>query len=190
MNSQEKKKRKHLIVSTAIIGSALILIGILVKGLTLNPSHVASTLINKPAQDFSTEILQGASWIQQSDSKLIKLSDLRGKPIVLNFWASWCVSCREEARYFEEFWQRYRESGVYVVGIAIQDTQEAALDFAKTYGKTYPLSMDVSGKASLDYGVYGVPETFFIDRSGVIRHKEAGPMSVALLEEKLQLIKN
>lgn len=187
---QQPKSKKHFWISAVLISCVLLLLGLLMKGLTLNPQNVASTLIDKPAIDFSTDLLQGASWIGKGDGKSIRLEDLRGKPLILNFWASWCVSCREEAQYFEAFWQRHREEGIMVVGIAIQDTVEAANQFAKMYGKTYPLGLDLSGKATIDYGVYGVPETFFIDRNGMIRHKEAGPMSVELLESKLPLIVN
>jgi cytochrome c biogenesis protein CcmG/thiol:disulfide interchange protein DsbE len=149
---------------------------------------VKSTLIDKPAQDFSADFLQGDPSLTLLDGQRIQLGDLKGRPVVLNFWASWCVSCRQEARYFETFWQSHKDKGVMVVGVAIQDTPEAAKDFAKVYGKTYPLALDTSGKAGIDYGVYGVPETFFIDKNGVVRHKETGPMSIALLEEKLKLI--
>lgn len=182
------KNKKHIWISCGLVAAIALLVGLLAKGLMLNPQSVASNLIGHPAAEFSTELLQGASWVGKGDGKLIRLEDLRGRPVILNFWASWCVSCREEAQYFEAFWQRHREEGVMVVGIAIQDTVDAANQFAKTYGKTYPLGLDNSGKASIDYGVYGVPETFFIDRSGIIRHKETGPMSVELLESKLPLI--
>lgn len=186
---KRSKHKKHLWISGGLIVAVALLVGLLIKGLTLNPQSVTSSLINQPALDFSTELLQGASWINKGDGKTINLADLKGRPLVLNFWASWCVSCREEAQYFEAFWQRHREEGILVVGIAIQDTPDAANQFAKTFGKTYPLGLDNSGKASIDYGVTGVPETFFIDRTGVIRHKENGPMSVELLESKLPLIK-
>lgn len=182
------RRKRHIIISVSLVVFVILFMALLIKGLTLNPQNVASTLIDKPATEFSAEILQGGSFINQSDSKLIQLGDLKGKPVVLNFWASWCVSCREEAQFFEAFWQRYREAGVLVVGVAIQDSPEAALAFAKNYGKTYPLALDTSGKAGIDYGVYGVPETFFIDRAGIIRHKETGPMSIELLEQKLALI--
>lgn len=183
-----KKSKKHLWISVGLMLSILLLLGLLAKGLMLNPQSVASNLIGQPAKDFSTELLQGASWIGKGDGKSIRLEDLKGKPLILNFWASWCVSCREEAQFFEAFWQRHKEQGIMMVGVAIQDTPEAAMEFAKAFGKTYPLGLDNTGKASIDYGVYGVPETFFIDKSGIIRHKETGPMSVELLESKLPLI--
>ena len=182
------RTQKHFIISAGIIISVVLLLGLLMKALTLDPTRVASTLVGKPAFPFSTQLLQGESWLAGGDGKTISLNDLKGKPVILNFWASWCVSCREEAAEFQRFWERHREEGILVVGIAIQDTPEAALEFAKRFGKTYPLGLDVSGKAGIDYGVYGVPETFLIDRNGVIQHKETGPMSVALLESKLPMI--
>jgi cytochrome c biogenesis protein CcmG/thiol:disulfide interchange protein DsbE len=108
--------------------------------------------------------------------------------LILNFWASWCVSCRTEAHELESFWKAYRDQGVKVVGIAIQDEQEAAKKFAQYYGKTYILGLDEDGKAAIDYGVSGVPETFLIDRDGVIRHKEIGPVSAAMLKNLLPKI--
>ena len=186
--TRAERKKKHLIVSALILVSVSLLLGLLVKGLTLDPTRVASTLVGKPAFPFSAQTLQGEAFLTGGDGKTISLDNFKGRPVVLNFWASWCVSCREEAAEFEQFWQRNRDKGVLVVGIAIQDTPEAALEFAKRFGKTYALGLDVSGKAAIDYGVYGVPETFLIDRNGVIQHKETGPMSVALLESKLPLI--
>ncbi|MCX6126241.1 MAG: TlpA disulfide reductase family protein [Proteobacteria bacterium] len=186
--NQSPSIKRHKVITGGLILGVILLLALLIKGLTLNPMSVKSSLIDKPALDFAVEILQGEKWIHQSDPKLVQLKDFIGKPVVLNFWASWCVSCREEAKYFETFWQANRDKGIVVVGIAIQDTPEAAIEFAKTYGKTYPLALDNSGKAGIDYGVYGVPETFFIDRTGIIRHKETGPMSVELLEKQLALI--
>lgn len=180
---------RHKIISALLLSLVTLLLVLLFKGLSLNPQHVASTLLNKPAADFSAPLLQGGSWLAMSNPDRIHLSDLKGKSVILNFWASWCVSCREEALQFEAFWQRYKEEGVVVLGIAIQDTPEASLAFAKNFGKTYPLGLDDTGKIGLDYGVYGVPETFFIDKEGIIRHKETGPMSVQLLESKLALIR-
>lgn len=134
------------------------------------------------AADFQVESLEGSSWLPKVQEDKIFLRNLRGRLVVLNFWASWCVSCREEARELETFWQRVREQGIIVMGVAIQDTPEAAREFAKNHGKSYPIAIDSSGKTSLDYGVSGVPETFIIDKDGVIRHKETGPVTAELLQ--------
>ena len=139
--TQRQKSRKHLFVTT-LIGCVVVgVLFILLKGLSLNPSMVQSTLIGKPAKDFDVELLEGSSWLPALQNNKVKLSDLKGKPIILNFWASWCVSCREEAMYLETFWKRYREKGWIVLGIAIQDTAEAATEFAKVHGKTYPIAL-------------------------------------------------
>ena len=177
-----KKPRKHLVITGIItLASALIFL-VLFKGLSLNPSVVASSQIGKPALDFDVEILEGSSWLPKSNGTRVRLSDLKGKPVILNFWASWCVSCRQEAAEMERFWQHHREKGTIVLGIAIQDTPESAREFAKIHGKSYPIALDNTGKTSINYGVSGVPETFVINAQGVIVHKEAGPISADLLE--------
>ncbi len=184
MSHPKKSKPKTHLMITSLIGIAVVgILIVLLKGLYLNPSTVKSTLLGKPAMDFEVELLEGSTWLPSVQNNKIKLSDLKGRPVILNFWASWCVSCREEAMHMEAFWKRYREKGFIVLGIAIQDSPEAAREFAKLHGKTYPIAIDDSGKTSIDYGVYGVPETFLINEKGVIIHKEAGPVTVQLLEE-------
>ncbi len=182
INGKAAKVRRHRIITAFITLIALGVFAVLLKGLSLNPSIVASAQIGKPAQDFEVEVLEGASWLPKMNGTKLRLSDLRGHPVIVNFWASWCVSCREEAMQMEAFWQRYREKGLIVLGVAIQDTPETAREFAKAHGKTYPIALDVSGKTSINYGVYGVPESFFIDEKGIIVHKEAGPVTLQLLE--------
>ncbi len=180
--------KKHFIVSLGLLLLVIGVVGILWKGLNLNPNSVPAALQNKPAREFAVSVLQGKEHLAVAKDT-ISLGDFAGKPLVLNFWASWCFSCREEARLFEAYWKKYQTQGVQVVGIAIQDTPAAALEFAKYYGKTYILALDENGKAAIDYGVTGVPETFFIDATGVIRHKEAGPLTAELFEKYIALIK-
>ena len=181
-NAKSAKVRRHRIITSVITLIALGVFAILLKGLTLNPSIVASAQIGKPAQDFEVEVLEGASWLPKMNGNKVRLTDLRGHPVIVNFWASWCVSCREEAMHMEAFWKRYREKGILILGVAIQDTAESAREFAKAHGKTYPIALDTTGKTTIDYGVYGVPESFFIDEKGIIIHKEAGPVTIQLLE--------
>lgn len=177
----------HRVISASIFFVATVFIGLLVYGLGLDQKKVPPANIDKPALPFSVAWIQGQQLMPQSAAEQLNLSDLKGKPIVLNFWASWCVSCREEAHELERFHQLY-QSEVAVVGIAIQDEQDSAAKFAKYFGKSYILGLDVNGKAAIDYGVSGVPETFLIDRQGVIRHKEVGPVSVAMLKQLLPKI--
>jgi cytochrome c biogenesis protein CcmG/thiol:disulfide interchange protein DsbE len=96
----------------------------------------------------------------------LALASLRGKPVVLNFWASWCVPCKGEAKMLEDAWQRYRSQGVVFVGINWHDVKSDARRFLDHHGVTYPTVLDGSGSITDRYGVVGVPETYFIDRRG------------------------
>jgi cytochrome c biogenesis protein CcmG/thiol:disulfide interchange protein DsbE len=183
MKSSRPKQASHRFITIGLAAAVIVMLLILLKGLFLNPSVVKSSQIGKPAKDFEVEVLEGGSWLPKTNGTKVRLSDLRGHLVILNFWASWCVSCRQEAGEMEQFWTRKKDSGVIVLGVAIQDTPASAREFAQAHGKTYPIALDESGKTSIDYGVYGVPETFAIDASGVIIQKEAGPVTAKLLEE-------
>lgn len=182
------KKRRHIFVSVGLAISALAFVAVLKQGLELDPKQIPSALLEKPANDFSVAWLQGKDILNHADQSHFSLNDLKGRPVILNFWASWCYSCRAEAKDFEAFWQRYRSSDIVVVGIAIQDTPDAAISFARQFGKTYVLGLDEDGKAAIDYGVTGVPETFVINREGKVVYKEAGPMTAEKLSEVAKLI--
>lgn len=180
-NFSKKRRFKHLRASIIGFLTICIIIGILGVGLTLNPNSGTSALIGKLGKNFEVKQLQ--SPIQSETKNKLNLSHFRGKPLVLNFWASWCFSCREEASEIQRFWELNKGSNkVSVVGIAIQDSENSALEFAKNHGKTYYLGLDEDGKAGIDYGITGVPETFFIDENGKIVHKIAGPVDLKTLE--------
>ena len=191
MNQTDKKsdKSRHILITLLILAIGAVIIGILAKGLKLNPESSSSALVGKKAHQFEATWLQGQELINQETSKeSFTLNDLKGQALILNFWASWCVSCRSEAQLMEQFWREHKNEGLMMVGIAIQDTPEAAGEFARYYGKTYPLGLDQEGKSAIEYGVTGVPETFFIDRDGIIRHREAGPVDRRTLEKMLPVI--
>ncbi len=177
-------KKAHFLICAGLFVSAITLYVILKKGLTTNPSKVPSALIGKAAEDFSVQIFQGQEFFDLKTSLNLSRSHLAKRPTILNFWASWCVSCKEEAKFLEAFWQKNKPN-VLVLGIAIQDTVENAARFANENGKTYPLALDESGKAFIDFGVYGVPESFFLDENGVIQYKEAGPVDEMILAQWL-----
>jgi cytochrome c biogenesis protein CcmG/thiol:disulfide interchange protein DsbE len=183
-----KLSPKHTIVTLALLSFCLVVIITLGKGLNLNPNSTGNALQDKPAKDFNIEIVQGSKTVDVSSRSSFTLDQFRGKPLVLNFWASWCVSCRTEAHELEKFWRKYQGQGVQVVGIAVHDSQETSKAFIAQYGKTYAIGLDLDGKAGINYGVTGVPETFFIDRNGIIKHKEAGPVDMAILEKHLPAI--
>ena len=174
--------KKHVITSISIAAFAILFIGLLTYGLTLDQSKVPAANINKPANAFTVSWVQGNEFMPENTGESFTLDNFKGKPVVLNFWASWCVSCREEAQELEKFWSDHKDQ-IAVVGIAIQDEKESAKKFATYFGKTYIIGLDTDGKAAIDYGVSGVPETFLIDSKGVIRHKEVGPVSAKMLEK-------
>jgi cytochrome c biogenesis protein CcmG/thiol:disulfide interchange protein DsbE len=185
--AQKNDRSKHALTVAGLALGVFVVVLVLARGLQLDPTKVASPLVGKPAPPFEVTVIQDGGNNAAAASGKVDLSLLQGKAVILNFWASWCVSCREEAHDLEAFWRRYKQQ-VIVVGVAIQDRRDDALQFAKQMGKTYLLALDESGKATIDYGVYGVPETFLIDKNGVIRHKEAGPVDVASLEKLLPKI--
>ncbi|MBP6216969.1 MAG: TlpA family protein disulfide reductase [Oligoflexales bacterium] len=167
---------------------------VLFKGLSMNPNHRPSHLLGKTAPAFSTESLQQARLrkeaVKKPDSSQTStsLDDFKGTALVLNFWASWCDSCQEEAKELEALWQKYQGDGLRVLGISIFDQKTDALAAAQRLGKSYDLAIDTEGHIAIEYGVTGVPETFFIDRTGIIQHREAGPMDLAFLEKQVQKI--
>ena len=138
-------------------------------GFRTDPREIPSPLIGKPAAPFTLTSFEGHR---------LSLEALRGRVVVLNFWASWCYpACYEEAPALERGWQAYKDRGVMMVGINIQDKQEPAKRFLAQFGHTFPNAPDPAGRVSVDYGVYGVPETFFIDKNGRVRRKHVGAVT-------------
>jgi cytochrome c biogenesis protein CcmG, thiol:disulfide interchange protein DsbE len=117
-----------------------------------------------PAPDFRLTLFDGSE---------LALSDLRGKAVVLNFWASWCPPCREEARDMERVWQAYRDRGVVFLGVNIQDSEQNARAFMEEFGISYPNGQDTGDIAS-SYGLTGIPETFFITGDGTVNRRWIG----------------
>jgi cytochrome c biogenesis protein CcmG/thiol:disulfide interchange protein DsbE len=102
------------------------------------------------------------------EGETVGLADLRGKAVVINFWASWCVPCRDEAPALEAMWRKYKEQGVVVLGVDYVDTESEALKFIQEFGQTYPNGPDVGTEISQKYKITGVPETYFITREGQV----------------------
>lgn len=151
-----------------------VMVGFLFVGLKLDPREVPSPLIDKPAPAFSLPRLDAP------DAKLSP-ADLRGQVWLFNVWASWCVSCRQEHPLLVEF-SRTHEVPIY--GLNYKDDRAAALGWLEHRGNPYVTSVaDMDGRVGIDFGVYGVPETFVIDQGGTIRYKQIGPLTPAVLED-------
>ncbi len=154
----------------------LVLAAFLYVGLGLNPREVPSPLINKPAPAFSLPQLK-------DPTKQFSPQEMKGKVWLLNVWSSWCVSCREEHPILMSLAQ---QNIVPIYGLDYKDKKEDAEMWLRNGGDPYTLSvMDRDGRIGIDYGVYGVPETYVIDKEGVIRYKEIGPVTPQNLSEKI-----
>jgi len=162
-------KAKHWI-PLALFG---VLVSFLSIGLTRDPHELPSPLIDKPAPRFNLPKVAAA------DQRFAP-ADLKGQVWMLNVWASWCTACREEHPTLLEF---SRTQQVMLVGLDYKDQRADALKFLARQGDPYQFSaLDLDGRAGIDWGVYGVPETFVVDKQGVIRYKQVGPMTPEALQ--------
>lgn len=151
-----------------------VLVFFLARGLTKDPGYVPSPLIGKPAPVFDLPQLQ-------NPKQTFSPEDLKGRVWLLNVWASWCVSCRAEHQVLIEFSRTH--PNVPVIGLDYKDQRSDALDWLNHQGNPYVLSaFDQDGRVGIDYGVYGVPETYVIDQAGVIRYKQIGPLTAEAIE--------
>ena len=164
---------KRLLIPLAVFG---VLFAFLLVGLTLNPREVPSPLIGKPAPAFELARLH-------EPGQKLGTEDLKGQVWLLNVWASWCVSCRIEHPLLVDLAKR---KTVPIVGLNYKDKPDEGIAWLKQWGNPYDVSViDRDGRVGIDWGVYGVPETFVVDKSGFIRHKHIGPIDAAALEKKI-----
>ena len=159
----------------------IVLFGVLVwflfQGLSLNPREVPSPLIGKPAPAFSLPRLD-------DPQKTMQREDFAGRPWVMNVWASWCAPCREEHPLVIDLARRVT---VPVVGLNYKDRPGDARNWLERLGNPYAATLiDFDGKVGIDFGVYGVPETFVIDAQGIVRYKHVGPLTPKVLQEKIE----
>jgi cytochrome c biogenesis protein CcmG/thiol:disulfide interchange protein DsbE len=160
----------------AIVAAFFVLVALLAIGLTRNPREVPSPLVGKPAPAFELPKL--------SDPQAkFSPAEMKGKVWLLNVWASWCVACREEHPVLVEF---AKTKQAPLVGLNYKDPREDALRWLARYGDPYLLSAaDTAGRIGIDYGVYGVPETYVIDKRGVIRYKHIGAVTPEVMAQKI-----
>ncbi len=158
--------------------AAVPVIAVLAYGFWSDPRAIPSPLVGRPAAPFT---------LTAYDGKPMTLEAVRGQVVLLNFWASWCFpACYEEAPVLEAAWQKYRDQGLVVLGVDMQDTEAAAARFIQQFDLTFRNAPDPKGKVSIDYGVYGVPETFLIDRRGIIREKKVGAVTEEALRDTIE----
>ena len=158
------------------LGIFAILMGFLAMGLGLKPREIPSPLINKPAPAFSLPLLD-------DPQQKLSAQDLRGKVWILNVWASWCVACRIEHPLLVDF---AKTASVPIYGLNYKDKREDAQRWLVNFGNPYTRSLsDTEGLVGIDFGVYGVPETFIIDKEGVIRMKQIGPVTPEVLRDDI-----
>jgi cytochrome c biogenesis protein CcmG/thiol:disulfide interchange protein DsbE len=180
---EEQRGSRRRLVTWLAVGGVVVVLGLLAAVFAgrfgKDPRIVDSPLIGETATPLVLERLDG--------SGPLDFSTLQGEVVVVNFWASWCIPCRTEHGYLTSAQSAYADQSVQFVGIVFQDTEEAATRFLNDlgYGEGYEYVLDPGSRAAVEFGVFGVPETFFIDRSGYIVHKIAGPVSPVSLTSAL-----
>lgn len=166
-----------------LLGGAVVAIPLLLGiGLTRDPSFIPSMIVGHKIPAFDLEALSGEG--------RVATSELVGKPFVVNFWASWCVSCREEHPVLIALGDEAVRSGKFsMVGINYRDGRSAALSYLDRHGRfPYPSGVDGRGRTGIDFGVYGMPETYFVDADGIVRARHVGPLTGEAIEKNLALI--
>ncbi len=143
----------------------------------IDPSLVQSPLLGKPAPTFEAPYLEKEGTLDSTT--------LKGQIVVLNFWASWCVACRAEHDDLVRASRVYQDRGVVFIGVDFQDTREEAIAFLDEMGRAYDNVVDDGSRVAIEYGVYGIPETFFIDAEGIVQAKIVGESSFYLLSQTL-----
>lgn len=166
-----------LIALFTLLGFALARSGGVPAGVAINSAFGEAEVTTEFARDFTLTTFTGEE---------VRLSGLRGRYVMVDFWSSWCPPCREEAPVLAAAYDRYRTQGVEFVGVAVWDVQEEAARFIEDSGATYPAGVDTRGVIGVDYGLTGIPEKYFIDPQGHIVRKYVGPMSEDVLNGILQ----
>jgi cytochrome c biogenesis protein CcmG/thiol:disulfide interchange protein DsbE len=163
-------------LSTQIIIWVVLMALLVLVGLGLKKAQNPIISIGSQVPDFPLTMFEGYSYQGASE---VNFADLRGKVVVLNFWASWCKPCEQEAAELEEAWRSYEEAGeVVFLGVAWTDTPDNSKEYLKRFGITYPNGPDLGSRISAIFNRnLGVPETYFIDRDGVLRHIKIGPFT-------------
>ncbi|MEO8633137.1 MAG: TlpA disulfide reductase family protein [Chloroflexota bacterium] len=167
----------RIAVTIAIVG----LVVVLLLAFRRDPRDIRTGTIGKPAAAFDLERLDGPG--------RIRLADYAGKIVIVNFWASWCIPCKQENPALVAVWERYRTSDVMLIGILYQDSLDSARSYTRRMGNTWPTGIDDDGRVAFAYGVFGIPETFFIGPDGVISGRHIGAIDEATLVRGIEALR-
>ncbi len=173
-------KSYKLLIALAIVGLALALV---VAGLLLTRGEAGNELFPKAPSEKKESVSNFT--LKLLDGKDFHFSDHKGKPVLINFFASWCLPCREGMPVLEKIVREYEPKGVIFLGIAIDDTEEKMKDFVAKYGVTFPVGLDKTAAIQKSFGIYGIPTTYFIDKQGVINYSHSGSVTEELLQHEL-----
>lgn len=168
--TQASPSRRRTIWLFVVMLLVLAFVGLLAFGLLSSASN-STKLQGRPAPNFELTGFNG-----EYDGQRFSLADMRGQVVVLNFWASWCIECEKEADLLEQAWRDYRGRGVWFIGVDYLDIDTEGLAYMERFNITYPNGPDIGSRIYQDYRSTGVPETFFIDKEGMIRHVQIGPI--------------
>jgi cytochrome c biogenesis protein CcmG/thiol:disulfide interchange protein DsbE len=170
---------------------ALPFVALLGFGLTRDPRAIPSPLPGRSAPEFRLAVLRPGDHLPARIARdTAVLSELRGQIVVLNFWASWCLACRDEHAALSAVAREYAGRGVQFFGPVYNDTPGSAARWIEVMGgQAYPSLLDPGSRTAIDYGLYGVPETFFIGRDGTVAHKHVGPVTEALLRRQIDSLR-
>ena len=160
------------------VGIALPIIALLAYGMTVDPKELPSTMPGRPAPDFALRVMD----TEPADT--VRLSEHRGEVVVVNFWASWCLACRDEHSDLSGTALAYAERGVKFYGVIYNDSESNARRWIREMGgQSYPSLIDARSRTAIDYGLYAVPETVIIDQQGKVVYKHIGPITSRQLED-------
>jgi len=181
---RQRTGRRFLVIPALVLVAGLF--SLLAWGLVQSGGRPGGLVINTKLGEVSIKQLPARDFtLQVFDGRTLALSDLRGKVVMVDFWASWCPPCRQEAPVLAQVYREYRDRGIEFVGVSIWDDEGDARAYVQRYGITYPNGVDERGAIAIDYGVTGIPEKYFISMEGVLLKKFIGPMDTGRLRKLL-----